>query len=158
MPSKERLTLLGVVPSENYRWYVHWLLLIAFYVLGVMPQIWFQPTVAGQPDPWGWWPSGCATCALLVSMLTDYSERALWEKGLVVIGGVVVYFALTWPVMEWITYHTTQISIYPPTVARRFWAVSRANAALPHFAIALRCTRLMARREKKKGVAGARAG
>ena len=133
-------------PPQEFRQGLSWFLLVVYLAVATVPQILMQEPTGPHATTWAWWPAACVTCVLLVCAMTAYGQPPLWTRGLLVIVGVLSYFAITWPANKFAIDHWMPIENLPPVHARNQWAILRSISGIPQILFALHLTRLMARK------------
>jgi hypothetical protein len=119
--------LIRVIKNKRYRSGLQIVLLIAFYTITIVPQMW-KP-FGSASGTLGWWSITWLTAVMAFCLATDVFHRPIAQRALWIAVAVVFYLGAMWPLLRWPGYHLVRIDESNVVRARFSWACMRAWAA-----------------------------
>lgn len=143
-----------MIPRERFEWNRQLIIMAAYWIAGTVLQVYFQSQVGAQSDAWTWWPALLCFCLLTLSMATDYFSRRIETRVALVLGWMIVYFGVTWPILHLLGRRL--VGLTEPVVPAELshWALLRSAAGFPLVVFAMRSSKLMVKKEQVQPVRG----
>ena len=123
--------MIYVLKGKRFRLWPSVIVLAAYALLAIAPQV-IESTWAGTDDTRiGWWPLVLAVAIMIVCMATDAFNRPVVERVAFILVGIVLYLAILWPVFQLISYWLIRSWPGDARDDAHTWALMRTVAAFP---------------------------
>ena len=121
--------MIYVLKGKRFRFWPSVIVLAAYALLAIAPQV-IESTWAGTNDSRiGWWPLVLAVAIMIVCMATDAFHRPVVERVAFIVVGIVLYLAILWPVFQLIGYWLIRSWPGDGRDDAHTWAMMRTYAA-----------------------------